>query len=279
MKRILALFLSAALLLALLGGCGDSGAQGSADPSDNPTPTVEPTPADLEQFLWAIAEAYDFPGLDAEPPAEWVSQYYPGLADVPTEQCIVAMAIMSPPVCQIVLVQVTDNSDVQRVRDILDARIAYMIEHDSPYNTENWRNAHVEVEGNYIMMIAHAHCDDIVADFNAFIADPSFVPVAPPAPEGDDPGDNPGGGDSEGDNSGTGGGALMPVPGGNTEPDGGSEGDDSGTGGGALMPVPGGNTEPDGGSEGDDSGTGGGALMPVPGGDTEPDGDSEADPN
>ena len=46
MKKILALSLSAALLLALLCACGDSGTQNSepaGDPTDNQTQNVEPT--------------------------------------------------------------------------------------------------------------------------------------------------------------------------------------------------------------------------------------------
>ena len=244
MKKFLALSLSAALLLALLCACtaGEpentanssdptAGASASVSPTDSSTDNpqepsltlpsddpgdetpVEPAgPSDsdvnLEDFLWLIAETYQFPGIDANPPDEWVSQYYPGLASIPAVQRIVAMGMMSPPVCQIVLVQVVNSSDVQKVCDILDARIAYMIETDAAYNVEHWENASVEVHGNYIMMIAHARCDDIVSDFHAIIDDPSYVPAPPSGPGDDDPesGGNVGGG--------FGGGFVVPVPGG-----------------------------------------------------------------
>ena len=69
LKRILALSLSAVLLLALLSACGDPAAQGSSDPTGNPTgnpsgsptqtvqPTPEPAPVDLAAFYVSLTEA------------------------------------------------------------------------------------------------------------------------------------------------------------------------------------------------------------------------------
>ena len=292
MKRILALTLSAALLLALLGGCSDPGAQGSADPSNNPTQTVEPTPepvpADLTAFFGALYEAYHFPGMDqisGNPDMqEYLDNWYAGISDISTEQLVICTPAMSAVATEIALVQVTNASDVNAVKDILQARIDYQVGDPNdetkpggayyPAVIEGWKNnSRIVSNGSYVMMIVHEHCDDIVADFNAIIADPTYVPT--PNSDTDPEGGDSEGGDSEGGDSQPGGGLPGGLPGG-------------GIGGGSLVipvPTPNGDTDPEGDNSESDGGSEGGGVTPGfgnvvvnpgVGGDTDPEGgDSE----
>ena len=83
---------------------------------------------------------------------------------------------MSPsPVGDFALVQVSDSKDVDAVKAIFQARIDYMTGADGgqpgawyPGPTEMWQNSsRIASNGDYIMLIVHEKCDDIVNDFNA----------------------------------------------------------------------------------------------------------------
>ena len=74
------------------------------------------------------------------------------------------------------LVQVKDSKDVDTVKAIFQARIDRMSGADGegtpgawyPGPTDQWmNNSRVVSNGNYVMMIVHENCDDIVKEFNA----------------------------------------------------------------------------------------------------------------
>ena len=68
------------------------------------------------------------------------------------------------------LVQVSDSKDVDTVKGILQARIDQMVNGGAwyPGPTEQWtNNSRVVSNGNYVMMVVHEDCDDIVSAFNA----------------------------------------------------------------------------------------------------------------
>ena len=74
------------------------------------------------------------------------------------------------------LVQVKDSKDVDTVKGIFQARINRMAGTDDngapgawyPGPTEQWmNNSRVVSNGNYVMMVVHEKCDDIVNEFNA----------------------------------------------------------------------------------------------------------------
>ena len=242
MKRVLALSLSAAMLLAMLCSCSDSGSKETVIPSDpaesttepvqtltplpdpspvpsgepsvapseepsveptdapsqasatpaptpkptpaptpkptpTPAPTPEPTPAagvDLAAFYTSVTGQYEFGFLELAG-SELLDGYYTGLTGIDTEQCLVYICMMSMNNGEFGLVQVKDSADVAAVKAVFQARIDYMVgDGDGPGGawypgpTEMWENnSRVVSNGNYVMMVVHENCDDIVSQFNA----------------------------------------------------------------------------------------------------------------
>ena len=72
------------------------------------------------------------------------------------------------------LVQVKNSEDVAAVKAIFQARIDYMVGDGNgpggawyPGPTMMWdENSRVVSNGNYVMMVIHENCDDIVSQFN-----------------------------------------------------------------------------------------------------------------
>jgi len=104
-----------------------------------------------------------------------IDGYYPGLVDIATKSCAVYMPMMSSVVCEIALVEVENEADVQAVKDLFEARIAYQVGDDSnpggawyPESIEGWKNnSRVVSNGNCVMLVAFESCDAIVEQFNA----------------------------------------------------------------------------------------------------------------
>ena len=67
------------------------------------------------------------------------------------------------------LVEVSDSKDVDTVKSIFQTRIDNMAGGGAwyPGPTEQWKNnSRVVSNGNYVMMVVHENCDDIVTAFN-----------------------------------------------------------------------------------------------------------------
>ena len=70
---------------------------------------------------------------------------------------------------------VKDSKDVDKVKSILQARIDYMVGDGNgpggafyPMEQTTWEEySRIAVNGDYVMLIAHENCDDIVKEFNA----------------------------------------------------------------------------------------------------------------
>ena len=263
-KRILALSLSAVLLLALLCACGDPGAQNSgpaggntSDPSAPASqgPSAEPpvgsVQVDLAAFYLALAGKYQVPETPeqaipdelADDDDMWLDgpesreerlqsleqqrndlrdmtmMNYPGLTDIATEQCLVYAPMMSFSASEAALIQVSSAADVDAVKAILQARVDAQKNGGAwyPAAVEGWENnSRIVSNGSYIMLIVGEDCDAIVDEFNAVMADPSYVPAPNPGSRDNDPaGGSPD--DSSPDVPGIG---DVVVPGGDTEPGG-----------------------------------------------------------
>lgn len=148
-------------------------------PTPAPTPTPEPTPTpapgvDLAAFYQSVTGQYEFGFLELAS-KDLLDGYYPGLSGIDTEQCLVYVVQMSMNNGEVGLVQVKDSADVAAVKAIFQARIDYMAGDDDniggawyPGPIEMWQNnSRVVSNGNYVMMVVHENCDDIVAQFNA----------------------------------------------------------------------------------------------------------------
>ena len=128
---------------------------------------------DLSAFASQMMTDYEFSHLQLAD-ASLMDSLYSGLSGVSTEQCLVYCTMMTMNNGEFVLVQVKDSKDVDTVKGILQARINYMAGDGEnpggawyPGPTEQWKNnSRVVSNGNYVMMVVHENCDDIVSAFN-----------------------------------------------------------------------------------------------------------------
>lgn len=130
---------------------------------------------DLSGFYSTITGKYQFAFMmEADDAA--LSNFFAGLSDLNLSQRLVYLCGMSPsPNGDFVLIQVSDSKDADTVKSILQARIDYMVGDGNgpggafyPMEQTTWEEyARIAVNGNYLMLIAHENCDDIVKEFNA----------------------------------------------------------------------------------------------------------------
>lgn len=148
-------------------------------PTPAPTPTPEPTPTpapgvDLAAFYQSVTGQYEFGPLELASDG-LLDGYYPGLSGIAAEQCLIYICQMTMNNGEFGLVQVKNSADVAAVKAIFQARINQMVGTDDnpgaawyPGAIESWKNnSRVVSNGNYVMMIVHENCDDIVSQFNA----------------------------------------------------------------------------------------------------------------
>ena len=151
------------------GGSSSSGGNsgGSSTPETPETPA--PAQVDLSAFYTTESGKYEF-GMITLADAELAANVYPGLFDIASEQCLPYINMMTMNTSEIVLVQVTNSSDVDKVKSILQSRIDAQVEGGAWYPSaiDAWQNnSRIVSNGNYIMMVVHESCDSIVSDFNA----------------------------------------------------------------------------------------------------------------
>ena len=151
------------------GGSSSSGGNsGSSSTPETPEPPA-PAQVDLSAFYTTESGKYEF-GMVTLADAELAANVYPGLFDIATEQCLPYINMMTMNTSEIVLVQVTNSSDVDKVKAILQSRIDAQVEGGAWYPSaiDAWQNnSRIVSNGNYIMMVVHESCDSIVSDFNA----------------------------------------------------------------------------------------------------------------
>ena len=118
MKKWFVMALAACMLTGLLAGCG-SKEEGSAQ-------------VDLSAFYTGLAEEYHWSEapqtsqegdlLMSSVEGELLESYYPGLADVATEQLIVKAPMMSSVVNEVVFAQCKSEDDAASAAEILQSR-------------------------------------------------------------------------------------------------------------------------------------------------------------
>ena len=164
MKKLLTLALSAIMTLSLLTACG-----GETAPQND---------VDLTAFYNTLAEEYGWvedaasSGPDdvlmSNIEGDLLESYYPGLADVATEQLIAKAPMISAVVNEIVLAQCATEEDAATAASILQDRVDAQAEGGAwyPESMETWSNAQVIQEGAYVAMVACAqHQAEIVEQF------------------------------------------------------------------------------------------------------------------
>ena len=148
---------------------GDSSSSAGNSSSSSTPETPAPAQVDLSAFYTTESGKYEF-GMVTLADAELAANVYPGLFDIATEQCLPYINMMTMNTSEIVLVQVTNSSDVDKVKSILQSRIDAQVEGGAWYPSaiDAWQNnSRIVSNGNYIMMVVHESCDSIVSDFNA----------------------------------------------------------------------------------------------------------------
>lgn len=169
MKKWFVMALAACMLTGLLSGCG-SKEQDSAQ-------------VDLSAFYETLAEEYHWSEdpqtsqegdlLMSSVEGELLESYYPGLADVATEQLIVKAPMMSSVVNEVVFAQCKSEDDAASAAEILQSRADAQAEGGAwyPESMEAWGKAKVIQNGTYVAMIACAeHQTEIEDAFNALFA-------------------------------------------------------------------------------------------------------------
>ena len=149
MKKLLTLALSALLTMSLLTAFYNTLA---------------------EEYGWVEDAASSGPDdvLMSNIEGDLLESYYPGLADVATEQLIAKAPMISAVVNEIVLAQCATEEDAATAASILQDRVDAQAEGGAwyPESMETWSNAQVIQEGAYVAMVACAqHQAEIVEQF------------------------------------------------------------------------------------------------------------------
>ena len=129
---------------------------------------------DLQAFYDDMVSTYEFQSLQ-NLTGDLLESYYPGMSAVPTEQCLIMGTMMSMNNGEFCLVEVSDDKETEKnveiVKAIFQERIDQMAGGGAwyPEPTELWTNSsRVVANGNYVMMVVHENCDNIVSAFNDY---------------------------------------------------------------------------------------------------------------
>lgn len=122
-------------------------------------PETEPIALDMEavyQNILVTIEADEEFILFPESNPAIIDELYEGLSGVELNQCVFYIHPITGFACEIMLVEVANDSDVQTVKDIFEGRIT--LGKDDTFYAETaalWKtNAQVQASGNYVCMIA-----------------------------------------------------------------------------------------------------------------------------
>lgn len=161
-KRILTLAMAAVLALSMVA-CGSTASK----------PTETPKSVDLSAFGEKYVTEQLIPNLldtQSDIGKEILEQSYPDLDQVELEQCLPYIPMMNVKNSELMLVQVKNSADVEKVEQMFQTRIDNMVNGGAfyPGDVENWTN-HSEVitNGNYVMLVVNTDKDAIVEEFNA----------------------------------------------------------------------------------------------------------------
>lgn len=124
---------------------------------------------DLSAFYDTLSSGKDFPAMTALT-GDSLDSIYAGLNDLKPGQCLVYLPMISAVACEVALVEAASDADVQKVKDIFQARIDYQIEQGAfyPSTVETWQStAQIVSNGKYVMLICGENASAAVDSFNA----------------------------------------------------------------------------------------------------------------
>lgn len=166
-KRLMAAFLTAMVLLGTLTGCAAKPAEAgnAAQPE-----TTEAVTLDLEalynQGIAVLNEmGSEAPVLFPETDIQYLNEFYPGLADIELKQLYAGVAPVTNAPFEVVMVEVANKADVQKVLEIYQARADRESDDTAyPENAKAWlNNCKITSRGCYV--------------FLAVLMDPCVVPA------------------------------------------------------------------------------------------------------
>ena len=174
MKKIAVLTLALILALGCLAGCSKDPAANESKAPDASTAAPAAVSLNLEEVYNNLISgcAEDVVLLPASD--EELDSFYPGLNDIEFKQKVAYMAPVTGAAFEVIMVEVANPDDVDKVQGIFEARIKEGAEGDYCDPTQNgyWLNeAKVHVLGNYVGMIVLANAvtgitvpDNVFAD-------------------------------------------------------------------------------------------------------------------
>lgn len=133
---------------------------------------------DLAAFYESLISGDNWPAMTALE-GESLETFYAGLGDISTNQSLVYTTMISSAVGEIALVEVQNGDDVQKVKDIFQARVNYQVGDETnpggawyPASIEGWKNgSRIVSNGNYVMLVALSEgADEAVTAFNGLFA-------------------------------------------------------------------------------------------------------------
>ncbi|NBI66432.1 DUF4358 domain-containing protein [Pseudoflavonifractor sp. 60] len=156
------------------GGSGSSSGASNGSSSSSSSGSSSAAKVDLQAFYDATTGKYEFGFLELAD-KDILDLVYPGMSDISAEQMLVYVCMISMNNGEFGLVQVKDSKDVDAVKAVFQARVDYMVGDGNgpggaqyPMAMDQWENnSRIVSNGNYVMMIVHENCDDIVSEFNA----------------------------------------------------------------------------------------------------------------
>lgn len=163
MKKFWNILLSVTLLLTL-AACGKGG-------NDAPAKEAPDLNQYYEDFMATLGEENTPAMMDVE--SDLITQVYPGLEAYSMKQSVLKTAMISAVPYEFALVELENESDVQAVVDIFQARIDYQIETGAfyPMTVEGWEKAQIITQGNVAALIcASDEQDQAVEAFNKLFA-------------------------------------------------------------------------------------------------------------
>ncbi len=161
MKRMLSAALALTLVLAL-AACGGKPAKEAPDLKKF-----------YEDYMATLDEENTPAMMDANEDASYVDTFFPGLNDVELKQSVLQMAMISAVAYEIDLVECANESDVETVKGIFQARIDNQVNGGAfyPETTAAWEKAELLVNGNVVALFVAGEQQAAVVDaFNALFA-------------------------------------------------------------------------------------------------------------
>lgn len=162
LKKVTSIILAAVLALSLTACSSKQDAE-------------EPQSIDLNEFYATLFQGEDSPAM-SEVTEDMLEALYPGLTAIERKQTVVYMPMISAVAAEVALIEVANADDVEAVKNILQARIDYMVGDGNgpggawyPETMEQWElNSEIVTSGNYVCLFVSTDKDAMVESFNNY---------------------------------------------------------------------------------------------------------------